>query len=146
MATKRPSSVERDFATALKVAARFPGIESDTCYRTPAIRVNGKFLARLRTEAEGWLAIKCDFVDREILLQSAPHVFHLTPHYQNYPMILIDLAAIDEAALLQVLERAWRSTASTKVIRDFDERHNPAPGTPPPANKRSAKKRAAKKR
>jgi hypothetical protein len=145
MAVKR-TSVERDFAAAMKVAARFPGIESDTCYGTPAIRVNGKFMARLRTEAEGWLAIKCDFADREILLQAAPHVFHLTPHYQNYPMILIDLAAIDEAALLEVLERAWRSTASKKVIRGFDERHHPAPGTPKPAKKRPAKKRAAKKR
>jgi hypothetical protein len=44
--------------------------------------VNGKFMARLRSEAEGWLAIKCDFVDRAILLQAVPHVFHLTEHYQ----------------------------------------------------------------
>jgi hypothetical protein len=151
MATKRTSSVERDFAVALKLARRFPGIESDTTHGTPAIRVNGKFMARLRTEAEGWLAIRCDFVDREILLQSAPHVFHLTPHYQNYPAILIDLAAIDEAALLEVLERAWRRTASKKVIRDFDERRNPAaarqsPAKKPPAKKRPAKKRAGKKR
>ena len=42
------------------------------------MKVKGKFMARLRTEAEGWLAIRCDFVDREILLQAAPQVFHLT--------------------------------------------------------------------
>src|SRR5512134_275928 len=100
MASRAKKRVNRDFAAALKLAQRFPGIESDTCYGTPAIRVRGKFMARLRTEAEGWLAIKCDFVDREILLQSAPHVFHLTPHYENHPMILVDLAAIDEHTLL----------------------------------------------
>jgi hypothetical protein len=146
MAAKPKSSVQRDFAAAVKLAKRFPGIESDTSYGTPAIRVFGKFLARLRTEAEGWLAIRCDFADREILLQAAPHVFHLTPHYENYPMILIDLAAIDEGTLLEIVERAWRKQASKKAVREWDERHNPAPAKAPQANKRPAKKRAAKKR
>src|SRR5688572_22032702 len=100
-------------------------------------------MARLRTEAEGWLAIRCDFVDREILLQSAPHVFHLTPHYQNYPMILVDLAAIDKGALLEVLERGWRMAASKKVIRDFDER---PPSAAAPVKKRPERKRRPKKR
>ena len=146
MAGKDKSSVQRDFAAAVKAAKRFPGIESDTCYGTPAIRVKGKFLARLRSEAEGWLAIRCDFVDREILLQSAPQVFHLTPHYENYPMILVDLAAIDEDTLLQVVERAWRRQAPKKLVREWDKRHDPAPAKPPVTKKRPAKKRAAKKR
>jgi hypothetical protein len=79
-------------------------------------------MARLRTEAEGWLAIRCDFVDREILLQAAPHVFHVTDHYRNYPMILVDLAAIDDSSLVEVLERGWRMSASKKALRDWDEK------------------------
>jgi hypothetical protein len=146
MAAKPKSSAQRDFAAAVKAAKRFPGVDSDTSYGTPAIRVFGKFLARLRTEAEGWLAIRCDFVDREILLQSAPHVFHLTPHYENYPMILVDLAAVDQDTLLQIVERAWRRQAPKKAVRDWDERHNPAPAVAMPTKKRPAKKRAAKKR
>jgi hypothetical protein len=147
MAGKRTSSVERDFAAAVKLAAsRFPGIESDTSYGTPAIRVFGKFLARLRTEAEGWLAIRCDFVDREILLQSAPHIFHLTPHYENYPMILVDLAAIDDGTLLEVFERAWRRQAPKRAVRAWEEGREIAPAKAAPAKKRRAKQRAAKKR
>jgi hypothetical protein len=147
MAAPRKSSVERDFAAAVKLASRrFPGVEVDTSFRTPGIKVKGKFMARLRTEAEGWLAIRCDFVDREILLQSAPHVFHLTPHYQNYPMILVDLAAIDQRALLEVLERGWRLAASKKAIREFDERRSAVPSAPAPAKKRAVRKKAARKR
>ena len=146
MAAPPKSALERHFAAAVKLAERFPGIEVETTYHTPGIKVNGKFMARLRTEAEGWLAIRCDFVDREILLQAAPHVFHLTPHYQNYPMILVDLAAIDKGALLEVLERGWRMAASKKLIRDFDERHPTAPSTAAPAKKRPERKRTPKKR
>jgi hypothetical protein len=144
MASERTSSVERHFAAAVKAAGRFPGIETETSYGTPAIKVKGKFMARLRTEAEGWLAIKCDFVDREILLQAAPHIFHLTPHYENYPMILVDLAVIDKSALLEVLERAWRMTAPAKTVREWDASHGAAAAEKPPERKRrTLKKRPA---
>jgi hypothetical protein len=116
-------SLDKHFKAAVKIAQRFPGVEVSTSYSTPALKVKGKFLARLRTEAEGWLAIRCDFIDREILLQAAPHVFHLTDHYVNYPAILVDLAAIDAGALADVVERAWRKVAPKKLVREWDERH-----------------------
>jgi hypothetical protein len=119
-----PRSLKSQFARVLKLAKRFPGIESETSHGTPALKVKGKFMARLRTEAEGWLAIRCDFVDREILLQAAPQVFHLTDHYRNYPAILVDLAAIDDGSLVEVLERGWRMAASKKALRDWDEKHS----------------------
>jgi hypothetical protein len=146
MTNKRASSVERRFAAAAKIAARFPGIEVSTSYGTPAIKVKGKFMARLRTEAEGWLAIKCDFIDREILLQAAPHVFHVTPHYENYPMVLVDLTTIDKGALREVIERAWRMTATEKALREWDARHGSvAPLQPPAPKRRTLKKRAARR-
>ena len=146
LAAFRGRDAERHFAPAVKIAERFPGTELSTSYGTPALKVKGKFMARLRTEAEGWLAIKCDFVDREILLQAAPHVFHLTPHYQNYPMVLVDLGAIDEGALREVIERAWRTTASEKAVRDWDAQHgSAAAGEPPPRKRRTLKKRAARR-
>jgi hypothetical protein len=118
-----PTSTTKDpkFVAAMKVASRFPGVELGTSYGTPAIKVKGKFMARLRSEAEGWLAIRCDFLTREMLLQAAPHVFHLTDHYKDYPMILVDLGNIQKAALVNILEQAWRMTASKKLIREYDE-------------------------
>lgn len=127
----------------MKAAERFPGFEVSTSYGTPAMKVKGKFMARLRTEAEGWLAIRCDFVDREILLQAAPQVFHLTPHYENYPMILVDLAAIDKSALFEVLTRAWRMTATDKIVRDWDAQHASATAERPATSKRRTLKRRA---
>jgi len=110
---------------ACEIARRFPGVEVETSYGTPAIKVKGKFMARLRTEAEGWLAIRCEFLERDMLLEVAPKVFHLTDHYRNYPAILVDLDAIRRDALEDVIENAWRMAASKKAIREFDEGKGP---------------------
>jgi hypothetical protein len=115
-----------DFAAVLSLAERFPGVERGTSYGTPSIKVKGKFMARLRSDADGWLAIRCDVVERDMLLQAAPEVFHLTDHYRDYPMILIDLAEVRRDALEGIVERAWRMSAPKRLIREYDERQTGA--------------------
>jgi hypothetical protein len=110
------------FKAAFELAKRFPGVELGTSYGTPAIKVKGKFMARLRTEAEGWLAIRCEFLLRDILLNAQPDVFHLTDHYRDYPFILVDLKKIRKGALLDILEQGWRMSASKTLLREYDER------------------------
>jgi hypothetical protein len=122
--TRRPRPTRKASAgwdIACEIARRFPGVEVETSYGTPALKVKGKFMARLRTEAEGWLAIRCEFLERDMLLSAAPQVFHLTDHYRNYPAILVDLDAISRDALEGIIENGWRMAASKKAIRDFDE-------------------------
>ena len=118
---KRKGSKTTDtakFKAAFELAKRFPGVELGTSYGTPALKVKGKFMARLRTEAEGWLAIRCEFLVRDILLKAAPDVFHLTDHYRDYPAILVDLKKIKKGALLDILEQGWRMSASKKLLRE----------------------------
>lgn len=106
---------------ACEIARRLPGVEVETSYGTPALKVKGKFLARLRTEAEGWMAIRCEFLERDMLLSAAPQVFHLTDHYVNYPAILVDLDAISRDVLEGVIENGWRMAAPKKLVVDLDE-------------------------
>ena len=115
------AAVKAKFKAAFALAKRFPGVELGTSYATPAIKVKGKLMARLRTEAEGWLAIRCEFLLRDILLNAQPKVFHLTDHYRDHPFILVDLTKITKRALLDVLEQGWRMSASKKLLREYDE-------------------------
>lgn len=112
-------------ATALerviRIATLLPGVEVSRAYGTPALKVKGKFLARLRTEAEGGLAIRCDFVDRQMLMQADPQVFYITDHYADYPMILIDLTRVRWDAMPGLVEQGWRMVAPAKLIKARDE-------------------------
>ena len=119
--TDAAQTYERICALALQL----PGVELGTSYGTPAIKVKGKLMARLRSEAEGGLALRCDFLERQMLLQAAPEAFYLTPHYQDYPMILIKLEEVRTDALPDLIERAWRMVAPKRLVAAYDAESAP---------------------
>ena len=56
-----PAGLSQSYGRYLKIALAFRGAEASTSYGTPSVKVRGKILSRWRTEAEGALAIRCDF-------------------------------------------------------------------------------------
>ena len=119
------TDADRTYERVCALALKLPGVELGTSYGTPAIKVKGMLMARLRSEAEGGLAIRCDFVERQMLLQAAPEAFFLTPHYQDYPMILIKLEVVRTDALPDLIERAWRMVAPKRLVASYDAEHAP---------------------
>ena len=115
----KPALAER-FARVVAMASRFPGVEESRSYGTPAIKVKRKLLARLRSEAEGGLAIVCDFMEREMLMQAAPETFYITDHYADWPMVLINLETVRWDAMPDILERAWRRVATPRLIEEYE--------------------------
>jgi hypothetical protein len=114
------AAVTKAYERYLKIALALPGAEASTSYGTPSVKIRGKLLSRWRSEAEGALAIRCDFLDRQILLQTQPEVFFLTDHYLDYPMVLVRLEKVSRAVLVDVAERAWRLVAPAKLVRERD--------------------------
>ena len=117
---------------ALPEALASPGpgfgwLRTRSAHATPSVKVRGKLLSRWRTEAECALAIRCDFLDRQIMLQSRPDVFFLTDHYLNYPMILVRLEKATGKILNDVAERGWRFVAPAKLVRQRDAKETRAP-------------------
>lgn len=105
----------------LAIGARFPGVEAGTSYGTPALKVHGAFMCRLRTDPDA-LAIRVrDLGEREALLQSGG-AFFTTPHYDGHPYVLVDLERVDSAELAELVEDAWRIRAPKRVVRAYDER------------------------
>jgi hypothetical protein len=119
---RRPlaAAITKGYERYLKIALVLPGAEASTSYGTPSVKIRGKLLSRWRSEAEGALAIRCDFLDRQILLQTQPEVFFLTDHYLDYPMVLVRLEKVSRAVLVDVAERAWRLVAPAKLVKERD--------------------------
>jgi hypothetical protein len=102
------------FETVRRLALALPEVEEGTSYGTPAFRVRGKFLARLREDLDS-LAVRIDFDAREVLMTANPETFYITDHYRGYPAILVRLSTVDLDELRDVLEQAWRYSAPKRL-------------------------------
>ena len=101
------------------IALALPGVEEYTSWGTPAFRVRGKLLARLREEGD-ILVLKTTFFAREELIAWRPEVFFLLPHYEGYPSVLVRLPAVDPETLRRLLVDAWKEMATKKMLADFE--------------------------
>ena len=109
-----------NFARVVAIASRLPGVEESRSYGTPSLKVKRSFLARMRTEAEGGLAIRCDMMEREMLMQAAPETFYITDHYAAHAMVLINLDTVRWDAMPGIVESAWRMVATPKLVREHE--------------------------
>lgn len=105
-----------DDVVAIGVA--LPAVEVGTAYGTPAMRVKGKFMGRLREDGET-LAIRCDPEERPLLLEAHPTVLFLTPHYDKWPMVLVVLPRADAALVRELVEDAWAERAPRKLLEAY---------------------------
>jgi hypothetical protein len=105
---------------ALALAQRLPGVEESTSYGTPAIKVRGKLMARLRSEADGGLVVMCGADEKAALLASGDRAFWTTPHYDGHGSIIVDLDRVDPEQLTELLADAWRAKAPKRLVTEFD--------------------------
>ncbi|SRR5258708_5461591 len=95
------------FDDVRKIALALEHVEESTSYGTPAFKVRGKLVARLREDGET-LVVGMDFDQREELLAADPDTYYLTDHYRNYTWILVRLPRVHPDALRDLLRGAVR--------------------------------------
>ncbi len=111
------------FETARRIAHEFPAVEDGTSYGTPALKVKGALMARLREDGET-LVLRCTFTDRDLLIHDAPDTYFCTDHYRNYECVLVRLSQIRAPELRERLEEAWRRVAP-RTLLDAAPRRRP---------------------
>jgi hypothetical protein len=62
-------------------------------------------------------------VEKEALLASDPDKFFTEPHYNDFPAVLVRLAAVDVDELEDLLIEAWRCQAPRSLVKQFDQDH-----------------------
>ena len=110
----------------LTIGSRFPGVEESTSYGTPALKVRGKLMCRMRTDPDALVVRVIDMGEREALLQGEPEAFFTVPHYDGHPYVLARLEAVDPEQLTELLEDVWRLRAPKKLVASYGaERESP---------------------
>jgi hypothetical protein len=113
-----------------RIALSLPETTEKPWYRTPGFRVKDHGFLRIRSEAEGALVVWVeDLGEKEAMVASEPAKFFTTPHYDGYPMVLVNLPAVDEDELTELITESWRLRAPARVR----EEHGDRPAAPDPA-------------
>jgi hypothetical protein len=102
------------FEAVRKIALALDNVEEGTSYGTPAFKVRGALMARLRDDL-GALVVHMSLDDRDALMAADPETYFITDHYLNYPWILVNLARVHPDAMRDLLRSAWRSAAASKT-------------------------------
>jgi hypothetical protein len=105
-------------ADVRKIALSLPDTTEEQWYQTPGYKVAGKGFLRLRTEAEGGLVVfVSDLGEKEALLTGDPDTFFTTPHYDGYPVVLVNLDKIDQDELRELITDSWMIKAPPRLRR-----------------------------
>jgi len=103
------------FEDVRSIALSLENVEEGTSYGTPAFKVRGKLLARLREDGDS-LVVGTTFEEREEMMAAEPDTYYITD-YLKYPGVLVRLSRVHADALRDLLGRAWRLASSAKPAK-----------------------------
>jgi hypothetical protein len=101
------------FDDVRRIVLPLGNVEEGTSYGTPAFKVGGKLIARLKEDGDS-LVVGTTFEEREEMMAAEPATYYITDHYLNYPWVLIRLSRVHPDALRDLLSRAWRLASMAK--------------------------------
>ncbi|GJE71284.1 MmcQ/YjbR family DNA-binding protein [Methylorubrum podarium] len=104
----------------LAVGLALPEMEASTSYGTPAPKLRGKLVTRLRPEDDSLVLLGVPPDERDMLRAADPATFHVTPHYEGHAIVLARLAALEPERLRPFLLRRWRAVAPKRLVARFE--------------------------
>jgi hypothetical protein len=102
------------------LALALPETEEGTSYGRPCFKVRGKLFANLSPHEPGALVLKCDPEERPLLLAARPDAFFVTPHYEGYPRVLVNLDLVELDEIADRLTDSWLLAAPPRLVDAFE--------------------------
>lgn len=103
-------------------ALTLPDVAASTSYGAPAMKVCGRLICSIGREP-GSFHVAAGHEEKAVLLATDPDTFWQTPHYANWPGLLVRYGSGDPDRIRRVIARAWwdRATAASRAA------HGPRP-------------------
>jgi hypothetical protein len=111
-----------------RFTTQLPETVAAMSYGTPSLKVNRKFLARLRTEmadevdpdgapyGEVLVLKLADLGEKAALLSGDAGAFFTLPHYDGHASVLVRLDRVDPDELSELILESWHTLAPRRAI------------------------------
>lgn len=106
------------YAQIKQIGLALPGVEESTSYGTPAPKVRGKLMLRLKEDL-ATVVLRTSWEAREQLMVLYPESFYITDHYRNHPWVLLRLSSTPAFSIEQMIVGAWRLVASKTLLAQY---------------------------
>lgn len=109
-------------ADARQLLLGLPDIKEGRSYGMPSFLLDGRFFARFRDDDTVLVRQVVTIAERDVLMDLDPRAFFFTEHYRNYPAVLIRLADVPKALLVDVVTEARRQVGAKRAVRRLARR------------------------
>ena len=107
-----------------RIALALPGAYEHASHGgQPSFRTKPRMFAWIRDEPEALVVWVESEEDKHALIASEPKKFSTTPHYDGYPMVLVDMKAVGVKEATELITEAWRLRAPKKLVKEWDAAH-----------------------
>lgn len=111
----------KDWAAVEAFALTLPDAERGTSYGAPALKLNGKSFVTRSREVDSF-HVMSPHDEKAVLIETDPDTFWQTPHYANWPGLLVRYGSADPDRVRVVITRAWWDRAKQAQRLAFGER------------------------
>lgn len=111
----------KDWATVEAFALTLPDAEAGTSYGAPAVKLDGKSFVTRSREPDSF-HVMSPHDEKAILIETDPETFWQTPHYANWPGLLVRYGSADQERVRNVITRAWWDRAKKAQRAAFGAR------------------------
>ena len=110
------------FDDVREIAFAFPGVSEALVFGGPTLRVGKRYLCSIAKIDPNTLCLKVpDQREREFLLNTQQDIYYMQDHYANFECVLIRMPLADLAEVRRLIEDAWRTYASKRLVKAYDE-------------------------
>jgi hypothetical protein len=103
------------------IALSLPGTTEEQWYQTPGYKVAGKDSSDFaRRPRAAWSCSCWTWARKRPLLTSNPDAFFTTPHYDGWPIVLVNLDEVDDEELRELITDSWLIKAPPKLRRQLE--------------------------
>ena len=102
-------------------ACGLPDVAIASFYGRPGAKVGGKAFVSTGREP-GSFHVRSAHDEKAVLIATDPDTFWQTPHYADWPGLLVRYGSADPDRIAQVITRAWWDAAGAARRKAFGER------------------------